>query len=198
MVREGAIRVWLNDELLADSAVVWPESPALPKSLPVTIRPPLLTRDQNDLRIEARDAAGNVAAKTASFRVADGSVPLLTVHGNFPNPFHADGTIIAFSLSERAEEVRLSIYDVAGRLVIRGSNYDLSQFFPDDPAANHRDVEGRLSDSRGYQLEAVFLHELAWSGRDRHGVSVANGVYLSASSPLERRWAGPRKKSSPW
>lgn len=79
--------------------------------------------------------------------VAD-AVPLASLEQNFPNPF-SPSTRIRFSIAEPGP-VRLSVYDVAGRLV------------------------ARLLDERRDRGE----HEVPWDGLNRFGEPVAAGVYF--------------------
>jgi immune inhibitor A len=72
----------------------------------------------------------------------------LTLHQNYPNPFHPT-TTISFSLPEEAR-VELSVFDVQGKLV--------------------RTLEDKI-------LPAGF-HEAGWNGRDRTGNRVGSGVYF--------------------
>jgi flagellar hook assembly protein FlgD len=71
----------------------------------------------------------------------------LTSLANHPNPFQAE-TTIAFTLTETANEVKLMIYTVSGRLV------------------------------RTFTLQGVTGYvEMDWDGADEDGNQVANGVY---------------------
>ncbi len=175
----GAIRVWVDDVLLPDSLVTTPAQVASATALPVTIAPPLLVpRDEPyRLRVSARDAVGNVGERTVNFRVAGST--LVDFFGNFPNPFGSEGTVFAFSFSAQVSEVTFRIYDLAGRLVLKFSNYDLSALYPDDPPSIHRSTSPyRLLDRNGLPLVAPSYHELHWSGRNSRGDYVANGVYF--------------------
>jgi hypothetical protein len=81
--------------------------------------------------------------------VTEGAGPLVfRLHGNSPNPF-TTATAIAFSLPREAD-VRLHIYDLAGRRV--------------------RDIlERKLAPGR---------HQVIWDGRDESGRRAAHGIYL--------------------
>jgi flagellar hook assembly protein FlgD len=70
------------------------------------------------------------------------------LNGARPNPFVRDASI-EFTLAETAD-VRLSIYDVAGRLVRNVTRETL-------PRGEHR---------------------ISWDGRNEHGDRVAGGVYF--------------------
>ncbi len=79
----------------------------------------------------------------------NGQVPIIfTLHQNFPNPFNLE-TSIRFGLPE-AEQVRLAIYDVRGRLV--------------------RTLQDGLMDEG--------FHTLRWQGLDQSGRRVSSGVYI--------------------
>jgi hypothetical protein len=79
----------------------------------------------------------------------DDQIPRVSVlYGNYPNPFNPM-TRIAFSIPA-TERVRVSIFDVRGRLV-------------------RTLVDGVLDAGR---------HDLPWDGTDRAGESVASGVYF--------------------
>ncbi|RLA57632.1 MAG: hypothetical protein DRR04_12470 [Gammaproteobacteria bacterium] len=80
------------------------------------------------------------------------SVRGMTFEPNFPNPFNPT-TTIALSL-DRAQNVRLDIYDARGRLV----------------RALH---DGSLAAGR---------NELQWDGRDNSGRQASSGVYFSRAS----------------
>ncbi|HOM57316.1 MAG TPA: T9SS type A sorting domain-containing protein, partial [Candidatus Latescibacteria bacterium] len=114
---------------------------------------------------------------TVNFRVAGQT--LVDFYGNFPNPFGAQGTIFAFSFSAQISEVTFRIYDLAGRLVLKFSNYDLSALYPDDSPSLHQSTSPyRLLDRNGLPLVAPSYHELEWSGRNARGEFLANGVYF--------------------
>ena len=79
----------------------------------------------------------------------EGSGPFVfRLQGNIPNPFTSQ-TSISFSLA-REEDVRLRVYDLAGRVV-------------------RTVLESRLGAGR---------HQVAWDGRDDAGRSVAQGIYF--------------------
>jgi pullulanase len=84
----------------------------------------------------------------------------LTVRPSVPNPFNPR-TTLAFDLPDPAD-VRLTIYDVAGR-----------------------QVRGLLDD----RLPAGF-HEVVWNGRDDAGRELPSGVYMAAihAGPRKATW----------
>jgi hypothetical protein len=77
-----------------------------------------------------------------------GAAPQISLEQNFPNPFSPE-TSIRFSLAEPGR-VRLSVYDVTGRLV------------------------ARLADRH----EDAGMHQVSWDGSDCTGGRVAAGVYF--------------------
>ncbi len=106
---------------------------------------PLLDPGDHTLEVEARDINGNVGMVVKEFSVS-GEFDLLSL-ANHPNPF-ATETIIAFTLSETAEEVTLSIYTVSGRLIRSVTLHEISGYY-----------------------------EYDWDTTDDQGNPVANGVY---------------------
>jgi hypothetical protein len=88
------------------------------------------------------------AAMYVTTGVDDEAVRAFHLSSNIPNPFNPS-TTIRFELP-RPSDVRLSVYDVSGRLVAVL-------------------VDGKL-DPGG--------HEVAWRGRDSTGAPVASGVYF--------------------
>jgi len=175
----GDLRAWIDDVPLPDSAVSLPTHTTSVTAVPFTLTsPPLTPREEPYvLRVEAHDAVGNVSSEEVSFQVAQQAA--LEFYGNFPNPFGADGTILAFEFTRQMREVLFRIYDVSGRQVLRFSNYDLSQLYPDDPPEQHRATSpSQLLDRLGIRLFAIDYHELHWSGRGADGQPLANGVYF--------------------
>ena len=71
------------------------------------------------------------------------------LHPNYPNPFNPS-TTVRFDLPEAAE-VRLIVYDLLGREVVR------------------------LVDER---LEPAY-HQVTWNGRTAHGIDVPTGIYIA-------------------
>jgi hypothetical protein len=95
-------------------------------------------------------AIDNVCVTTASDATAVGDAPLAmaALQPSYPNPFNPS-TTLRFSL-ERPGHVRLTIHDVAGRLV---------RTLVDEPrgAGDHR---------------------VMWDGRDERGATAASGIYF--------------------
>jgi hypothetical protein len=102
-----------------------------------------------------------VDAPTASDPSDPGSLPnRFALQQNHPNPFNA-ATTIAFTL-ERADRVRLVIYDLLGRRVKTIMDEDLSSG----------------------------SHTAAWDGKDDYGADVTTGVYfyrLTAGNQVSSR-----------
>lgn len=106
---------------------------------------PQLKVGEHHLQIEATDINGNMASTKVEFTVA-GKFVLASI-ANHPNPF-ARQTTIAFNLTDIAEQVKLGIYTVSGRLIRSFTFTDIS----------------------GYV-------EQEWDGLDEDGNDIANGVY---------------------
>jgi hypothetical protein len=90
------------------------------------------------------DLRGDAANSSAP---DDASAPVLLSPSCSPNPF-GQGTAIAFTL-QREGPVRITVYDVAGRLV-------------------RVLAEGRMQSGR---------HEIPWDGRASNGHSASSGAY---------------------
>jgi len=106
---------------------------------------PELTAGEHRIKVEAQDINGNRGIQEVSFSVT-GQFELTTI-ANHPNPF-IDETIIAFTLTDLAEEVSLNIYTVSGRLIRSFEFVDLGGYVEQD-----------------------------WDGLDSYGNEIANGVY---------------------
>ena len=101
--------------------------------------------------ISAVDVSGNESPATAPSELADAAPPTIpdyALHRNVPNPFNPS-TTLSFSLPSSGD-VRLSIYDLTGRLVVR---------LLDEPMS-------------------AGVKSLRWAGRDGDGGPVASGVYV--------------------
>lgn len=106
---------------------------------------PTLSPGEYDLKIGATDIAGNVGQGTLRLKIT-GEFELQAI-ANHPNPF-VDETIIAYTLTDEAREVKIKIYTASGRL-IRAFDF----------------------------INEVGYVEHSWDGRDEIGDEVANGVY---------------------
>jgi len=91
---------------------------------------------------------GSVAIEDDDDQPGDALPEVVRMDQNFPNPFNP-GTSIRFSLP-RAEDVRLAVYDVAGRLVRT-------------LVSAHREAG---------------THTVTWDGLDDQGKAAASGTYL--------------------
>ncbi len=108
---------------------------------------PVLTSGEHLLEVIARDATQNAIYGRAEFRViAEFSLQEVL---NYPNPF-AEETDFTYTLTQPADQVTLSIYTVAGRMIFR---------------------DDQLPAGVGFQ-------SYHWDGRDADGDPIANGVYL--------------------
>jgi hypothetical protein len=123
-----------------------------------TIAPGTLNPGQVTLWVRGRDAAGQwgnasrldvqVNAGTTGVAIPGAPTAVFALAQNSPNPFNPT-TAIRFSLAAESE-VRLAIYDVAGRSV-------------------RTLVDGRLPAGG---------NEAVWDGRDDRGLPVASGLYF--------------------
>ncbi|MFQ5637860.1 MAG: C25 family cysteine peptidase [bacterium] len=129
-------------------AVFWPQErqddPALKA---VVIFKPELQEGEHVLEMLIEDASGNIAYTQTGFLVSSDFI--FTNVMNYPNPFH-DRTKFTYVLTQEAEEIRLKIYTIAGRLIYE------DDFLP----------------------AGVGFNQFEWDGRDEAGDTLANGVYL--------------------
>ncbi|MDR3611219.1 MAG: FlgD immunoglobulin-like domain containing protein, partial [Ignavibacteriaceae bacterium] len=113
---------------------------------------PKLANGSYTLNVKGKNALGvmsDSAGITRNFQVSD-AAKLLDVY-NFPNPFARD-TYFTFKLTQIPDELKISIYTVAGRLI-------------------------REIDKKSYELNYDF-NRIHWDGRDQDGDELANGVYF--------------------
>jgi hypothetical protein len=108
---------------------------------------PELAAGEHTITFLVNDAFGNRAVKSALVKVS-ADFELLEVL-NYPNPFDRE-TEFTFTLTQPADEIRLKIYTVAGRLIQTIESF----------AAN------------------AGFNRLRWDGRDADGDEIANGIYL--------------------
>ncbi len=108
---------------------------------------PQLSEGSHQIEVIARDAADNLQYFQTEFVVSDRFVIANAM--NYPNPFSST-TNFTYVLTQAAEQVRIKIYTVAGRLI-----HELEA------------PPGQV----GY-------NQLQWDGRDQIGDRLANGVYL--------------------
>ena len=108
---------------------------------------PLLDEGNHRIDVIAKDASGNVQSFETGFTVsAEFSVKDVM---NYPNPF-VDFTDFTYVLTQPAEQARIKIFTIAGRLIRQ------LEFAPTD----------------------VGFNRLAWDGLDSDGDPLSNGVYL--------------------
>jgi hypothetical protein len=140
----SAVTLLLDDSQVAETDVIFFQEADSKRRVTFTFAPTLLS-GQHRLKVNAADINGNLASTEVTFSIT-GQFELAAI-ANHPNPF-AKETVIAFTLTEQAEKVKLAIYTVSGRLI--------------------RCFE--FADVAGYV-------EQAWDGADEDGNQVANGVY---------------------
>ncbi len=107
---------------------------------------PLAGGGEDTLEITASDVSGNRLQRRFAYRMGDALA--IRNLGSYPNPF-ADTAIFAYTLTDYCDEVSLTVYSRAGR-VVRKLN-------------DHRSV--------GYR-------EVVWDGRTDAGLGIANGLYF--------------------
>jgi len=136
--------VQLNNQPVSDEDLVYAPGPNSKNTVLLNYSPTLLPGEYN-LQIQATDYAGNRGEATLRLKIS-GEFDILAI-ANHPNPF-TDETIIAYTLTDEAQEVTIKIYTSSGRLI---------QTFS-------------FANEIGYV-------EHTWDGRDGFGDEVANGVY---------------------
>jgi len=142
-----AVEVILNGNPVAESEYSLAYSPQTSNLSLLTFAPTLAPGDYT-FKVKAQDCLSNTAVDSIQFGVYSGfEIPFVANH---PNPFETE-TVFAFVVASDApaEQVRLKIYTVRGRLI--------REFL-------RRDV------GPGYV-------EIVWDGCDSEGEPVANGVY---------------------
>lgn len=108
---------------------------------------PELAAGEHTVAFLVNDAFGNRAVKSVLVKVS-ADLEMLNVL-NYPNPFDRE-TEFTFTLTQPADEIRIKIYTVAGRLI---------------------------QTLESISANAGFNH-LRWDGRDADGDDIANGIYL--------------------
>lgn len=123
-------------------------------NLTINLSPHLTELDSN-ITFLMKDAAGNFSdTLNISFIVSE-KMDVLD-YGNFPNPF-SENTILAYELTETADELTIIIYSVDGRRIRKLTNDDISN--------------GPILIAPGY-------HEVNWDGKNEDGFKVDNGNYF--------------------
>ncbi|UCE06885.1 MAG: T9SS type A sorting domain-containing protein, partial [bacterium] len=134
----------LNDQSVAEGELVCAQSPNS-QNIVLLKYSPTLSSGEYELKIQAIDFAGNVGQEILSLKIS-GEFELQAI-ANHPNPF-TEETIIAYTLTDEAREVKIKIYTASGRL-IRTFNF----------------------------VNEVGYIEHVWDGCDEFGDEVANGIY---------------------
>jgi len=116
-----------------------------------TIRYPLsgLASGKHTLRLQAFDNLNNSNESVIEFNISESNDLLMTDVVNYPNPFSRE-TEFTFQCNSEGAEVSVKIYTISGRLIEK--------------------LEGFVS--------RVGFNRIPWSGLDRDGNTLANGVYL--------------------
>ncbi len=141
----ASVTLSLDDAQVAETDYCLYQEPDSKRRATITYAPTLLAGSHR-LNVSAADINGNVGNVEVAFTVS-GQFELASI-ANHPNPFVTE-TTIAFTLTEQAEEVKLGIYTVSGRLLRTFEFFDIA----------------------GYM-------EQEWDGADEDGNQVANGVYF--------------------
>jgi len=144
-VGNSSVTLHLDDAQVAETDYSLFQEPESKRRVIVTYAPTLLPGSHR-LKVNAADINSNVGSVEVAFTVS-GQFELASI-ANHPNPFVTE-TTIAFTLTEQAEEVKLGIYTVSGRLLRSFEFFDIA----------------------GYM-------EQEWDGADEDGNQVANGVYF--------------------
>ena len=150
ILNESSIKVFLNEEPVDTSELAYNFSSINPKVI-VTYKPELEDGDYL-LRVVAKDPNGNLTDSASSevYFVVSSETALQQVY-NYPNPF-ANETYFTFRLSQIPEEIKISIYTIAGRMI--------------------KEIVKKSSELN-YDLNKIY-----WDGRDEDGDVIANGTYL--------------------
>lgn len=110
---------------------------------------PCLSKGEHSLEIKAWDNFNNSTLKVAKINVVSAEEVQISDVTNYPNPF-SDSTYICYTISGRAEKIRLRIFTLSGRLI--------------------KDIESGPAQP-GFNFTV-------WDGKDQEGDRVANGVYI--------------------
>ncbi|MFQ5751470.1 MAG: FlgD immunoglobulin-like domain containing protein, partial [bacterium] len=108
---------------------------------------PILIEGEHQIEVMAKDGAGNLRYFQAPFYVS--SEFLIANVMNYPNPFQNE-TEFTYILTQDADQVKIKIYTIAGRLIRE------LDFLPNRVGFNH----------------------FSWNGLDHDQDTLANGVYL--------------------
>ena len=136
--------LFMDDEQISDDQFVLSYDQQTKNQVVLTFKSELEYGD-HEITVRAVDIHGNSSEQSVAFSIS-GEFKLAAI-ANHPNPF-ADETVIAFTLTGMAKEVKLDIYTVSGRMIRSYEFIDISGYWEQD-----------------------------WDGRDEDGNEVANGVY---------------------
>ena len=146
--RPAHIILTQNGQRVSEDEYVIAASPTNSNLMLLTYTP-VLDPGEYRIRLQAQDANGNASDATRTATVA-GEFEIKNI-ANFPNPFApGSGTHFAYYLTKGADEVRLKIYTITGRLILTVDTLDAS----------------------------VSFNEFHFDGYDADGEPLANGVYL--------------------
>jgi hypothetical protein len=119
----------------------------------VTIRYPVQFQSGgHEISLDIEDNCGNQGSRGAQF-VVSGMFDVTRI-GNYPNPVRKGMTVFTFTLTDRADRVRLKIFSPSGRLV--------------------REFDSRSDPD----IELMDYTVKEWNCTDRYGRPLANGVYF--------------------
>lgn len=112
----------LIDSVQYDTSCNHSSSIDKPASLILSFSPEL-TKGRHSLYVKCGDCNGNTVETQRKFEVK-GKLDILSF-GNYPNPVRGNDreTVFAFLLSDRADELRINVYTIAGRRIWRHIEY---------------------------------------------------------------------------
>ncbi len=155
-VDPASVQLFLNGRLLGESECSNVTEAEDSSTIAVSAYPPP-ERDMDTLRVVARDLSGNVGER--EFAYLPGEELRIRFFSCHPNPFKAQtndrGGIemvrFAFLLTDLADEVKLTVYTIGGRVIWQQSS-----------------------------KKVIGYREIAWNGRTRiGGHRIANGTYYA-------------------
>ncbi|MBK7629819.1 MAG: T9SS type A sorting domain-containing protein [Ignavibacteriales bacterium] len=111
-----------------------------------------LVDGEHSLRVFGKDVNGLISSNPGFEKVfvVSGEFKILNPY-NYPNPF-SDDTYFTFTLTTLPEELKISIYTIAGRKI--------------------KEIKKTFADLN------VGFNKISWNGRDQDGDIIANGTYL--------------------
>ncbi|MBF0544745.1 MAG: T9SS type A sorting domain-containing protein [Candidatus Riflebacteria bacterium] len=124
----------------------------------------ILPKGNHALEIRASDRMGNQIQKSITF-VAPGPFQIEDLK-TYPNPTRGEAVWFSYNFGQKAEEIKLKVYDVSGHVVTSFDTFDFNSM-----------TSGRLR----------------WDLRNDNGRKVANGIYLYKLEAIKN---GQKIKSS--